>query len=176
MRARKPNASALERSSESHNRPPSPARLPDRGPDPRGPAYPAAAKPAVELTALGTLHHAGWITNAQYETGLMFGDLWKHQDRHYVALRNEVMVDLMKIDALDLACRVCRDNQLRVAFDRIGALRHALDLIALRFKQIELAAAATEAEQILVKQSRRQAGRAARADTPPLVADTETTA
>jgi hypothetical protein len=67
----------------------------------------------------------------------MFADLWRHQDPHYVAMRNEVMVDLMKIDALDLATRVCRDNHIRIAFDRMPSLRHALDLMMLRFQQIE---------------------------------------
>jgi hypothetical protein len=92
----------------------------------------------------------------------MFADLWKHQDRHYVALRNEIMVDLMKIEALDLACRVCRDNHPTAAFDRMPVLRHALDLIALRFQQIELSAASVEAEEILRKQEPRRRPGAAR--------------
>jgi hypothetical protein len=119
------------------------------------------------------LQHAGWITGSEYETGLMFRDLWKHADRHYVALRNEIMVDLMKVEALDLVCRVCRDGDadnlakrnaaVRLASDRMPDLRQGLNLVALRFRQIEQAAAE-------LPSPRRHAGRAAKtsvvADTP----------
>lgn len=107
------------------------------------------------------MHHAGWITQPQYDVGLMFAELWRHVDRHHVALRNEIMVDLVKIDALDLTCRVCRDNNIRTVFDRMNEFRHALDLIALRFKQIESAANSIET-------------RPKRRALPSVVADTAT--
>jgi hypothetical protein len=115
---------------------------------------------AQALGALFALHHAGWIDAGQYEAGLMFADLWRHEDRHYVQLRNEIMVDLVKIDALDLATRVCRDNNIGAVFDRMPDLRHALNVIALRFKQVERAA----------NESRRPAGLRAAS----VVADTVT--
>jgi hypothetical protein len=115
------------------------------------------------VTALLSLRAAGWITPEQYEVGLMFADLWRHADRHYVALRNEIMVDLMKIDALDLCCRVCRDNNGSAAFDRMPELRHGLNLIALRFRQIEKDAAALPEPRT---RSRRHAGRALLGPSP----------
>jgi hypothetical protein len=121
----------------------------------RGPEKPRAADNS--LTALYSLREAGWITPEQYEVGLMFGDLWRHEDRHYVALRNEIMVDLVKTDVLDLVCRVCRDNRATAAFDRIADLRVGLNLIGLRFWQIEKAAGVLPEPRT---RSRRHAGRA----------------
>lgn len=70
------------------------------------------------------------------------------------------MADLVKIDALDLAKRVCCDNDVRIAFDRMPALRDALDIAALRIRQIELSASAPR--------------RAAGVLRPKVVADTAT--
>ena len=85
------------------------------------------------------LFDAGWITEEEFDTGVMFRELWLHE--RYAPLRNEIMVDLLKIDAIDLMCRVCRDNNVRPAFDRMVTLRQAFALVALRFQQIERAAA-----------------------------------
>ena len=98
---------------------------------------------------LHALAAAEWITREQYDAGLMFGDLWEHDDPHFVSVRDQISNDLLRANVLDLACRVCRShpdparrenvrNVVRLAADRMADLRIALDLIALRFKQIEL--------------------------------------
>lgn len=89
------------------------------------------------MGALDMLALAKWITEPQYDAGLMFGELFRDDRQTYYALRQEIGADLVKIDGLDLATRVCRDHALQLAYDRMPDLRRALDLIALRFKQIE---------------------------------------
>ena len=85
------------------------------------------------MNALDTLAHAHWITGQQHDAGLTFAVLCRRND----PIAREIAADLMKIDALDLMHRVCRDDELAVAFDRMMTLRQALDLTALRLIQIE---------------------------------------
>lgn len=90
--------------------------------------------------ALDMLMESKWITTEQYEAGLMFGELWKHDDPYYAAVRREVLVDLVKFNALDLVTHVCRDHDIHLAVTRLDALRDGLNAVALRFKQIGAAA------------------------------------
>lgn len=101
------------------------------------------------LIALGQLAGAAWITPAQYEAGAIFADLCRRDDALAVRVRNEIMADLVKIDALDLARRVCCENNLRIALDRMPALRDALDIAALRIRQIEISASPRRAARVL---------------------------
>ena len=82
-----------------------------------------------------------WITAEQHEAGIMFGALCRQHDTpQKLAMHAAIENDLIKIDALDLMHRVCRNDDARVAFDRMNDLRRALDMIVLRLKQIELSA------------------------------------
>jgi hypothetical protein len=78
------------------------------------------------------------ITEPQCEAALMFGALWRRNDPLYWHLIGQCEADLIKVNAVDLARRVCRDHDVNLALARLGELRLALDLLALRFKQIEL--------------------------------------
>lgn len=116
-------------------------KLPPPGSGPlnvqRTPKPPAPERTDDQLTALAQLADSEWITREQMDAGTTFAMLRGTADQTKQGWFREIEVDLMKIDALDLAMRVCCQNNIRAAFDRMPALRHALDLIALRLWQIE---------------------------------------
>ena len=99
----------------------------------------ARGGPADPRSAVEILFAMRSISEEQCDAGIMFGALWRRDsDPLYWYLIGQCETDLCKLCAVYLVRRVCRDHDIDLALARLTELRLALDLIALRFQQIEL--------------------------------------